>query len=325
VANDERGYLISADRRYLGEAEARIVQARKAFAAALDSATTQEERRAVAQASDSFETWAVRLQEEFATFPKDRAAAVQASLGETRELRKTYESDLAEAQSMATASLAGENASIAGSASSSRDLLLGCLLAVLAAGLVIGWWIFRLVAIPVHRLLTLVSDLPLEASRPRGSAVDGVLEPAEVPMGYADVARAETERRQVAGALAGLLGGEKGRLLLSGNGLDAGCAVVVALPQDTVGEVMGRAGRHAGVVVVAIHLRDSADPRLVDGVALMRATPTVTLDGLVNPLGLAGKMVALWQLVSLEPTVRLVVQLADGRVYRMAPMVLPAP
>ena len=57
----------------------------------------------------------------------------------------------------------------------------------------------------------------------------------------------------------------------------------------------------------------------------MRATPTGTLDGLVNPLGLAGKMVALWQLVSLEPTVRLVVQLADGRVYRMAPMVLPAP
>lgn len=88
---------------------------------------------------------------------------------------------------------------------------------------------------------------------------------------------------------------------------------------------MTRVGRHAGAVVVATDLRDGADPRLVDGAALMRMTPSVTLDGLVNPLGLAGKLVAMWQLVSLEPTVRLLVQLPDGRVYRMAPMVLPVP
>jgi hypothetical protein len=177
----------------------------------------------------------------------------------------------------------------------------------------------------VHRLLTLVSDLPLEAPRGGGPAGSAAAEAADRPIGYADVVRTETERRQVADTLAGLLAGEKGRRLLSANGLAAECAVVVTLPQDTVGEVMTRVGRHAGAVVVATDLRDSADPRLVDGVAFMRVTPSVTLDGLVNPLGLAGKMVAMWQPVSLEPTVRLLVQLPDGRVYRMAPMVLPAP
>ena len=159
VANDERGFLITGDRRYLGEAHARIVRARMAFAGAVQAASTEEERRTVGQAGESFETWVIRLQDEFATYPKDRAAAVKASLGDTRELRKAYETDLANAQSLAATSLADGNASIAGSAAHSRNLLLGCLLVVLAAGLVIGWWLVRLVAIPVQRLLTLISVL----------------------------------------------------------------------------------------------------------------------------------------------------------------------
>jgi methyl-accepting chemotaxis protein len=162
VANDERGFLMTGDRRYLGEADARVVRARTAFAAALQAAGTENERRMVNQAGESFETWVVRLQEEFATYPKDRAAAVRASLGETRELRKTYETDLAGAQGLAASSLADRSASVAGSAADSRNLLLGCLLVVLAAGLVIGWWLVRLVAVPLLRLLTLLSTVTAE-------------------------------------------------------------------------------------------------------------------------------------------------------------------
>jgi CHASE3 domain sensor protein len=320
VANDERGYLISGDRRYLGEAEARMVQARKAFAAASGSAATEEERRAVAQAADSFETWAVRLQDEFATFPKDRAAAVRASLGETRELRKNDETDLAQAQALAVRSLRGENASIAGSAASSRNLLLWCLLAVLCAGLVIGWWMVRLVAAPVQRLLTLVSDLPLQDVLGTGSATGE--DRSERPATYSEVVKAETERRRLAAKLPVLLAGEPGTRLLGENGVD-GSAVVVTLADDTIDEVMLRVGGHPRSVVVATQLSDDADPRLLDGVAFLRATPAATPDGLVNPLGPSAKMAALWQLVTLDPAVRLVVHHPDGRLYRIEPLPLP--
>jgi methyl-accepting chemotaxis protein len=157
VANDERGFLMTGDRRYLGEADARIAHARAAFAAAAQAANDAEERRTVSAASDSFETWVIRLQEEFAAYPRDHAASVDASLGSTREVRKNYESSLAQAQVLAQRSIADSDTAIAGAVSRSTRILLGCLAVVLLSGFLMGWWLVRLIAVPLHRLLTFLA------------------------------------------------------------------------------------------------------------------------------------------------------------------------
>ena len=157
VANDERGFLMSGDRRYLGEADARIAHARAAFAAAAQAANTPEERRTVSAASDSFETWVIRLQDEFAAYPRNRAASVDASLGSTREIRKSYESSLAQAQVLAQRSIADSDSAITRAVSTSTRILLGCLAVVLLLGFLMGWWLVRLIAVPLQRLLSFLA------------------------------------------------------------------------------------------------------------------------------------------------------------------------
>lgn len=158
VANDERGFLMTGDRRYLGEADARIAHARAFFATAAQVANDSQERRTVSVASDSFEAWVIRLQEEFAAYPHNHAASVTASLGSTRQIRKDYETNLAQAQTLAQRSIATGDSAIAGSASNSTRILLGCLAVVLLSGFLVGWWLVRLVALPLQRLLSLLAD-----------------------------------------------------------------------------------------------------------------------------------------------------------------------
>jgi methyl-accepting chemotaxis protein len=157
VANDERGFLISGDRRYLAEAETRIALARSDFAAARRSATRSEEQRVMEEASAGFDHWVAALRQEFTTYAHDPDAAVTASLGPTRELRKNYEASLAHARSLAQASINRDDSSVAATASHSMRVLLGCLAAVLAIGLLVSRWIIQLIALPVHRLLSLMS------------------------------------------------------------------------------------------------------------------------------------------------------------------------
>jgi CHASE3 domain sensor protein len=315
MANDERGYLISGDRRYLGEADARIVQARRAFAAAAQAASTEDERRTVSQASDSFETWVVRLQDEFATFGKDRVAAVKSSLGETRELRKTYEIDLSTAQTLAASSLADGNASIVGSASASRNLLLGCLLAVLAAGLVIGWWMVRLVALPVQRLLTIISDLSPDALRatpaPLPTDDHRHLQPAEEdPPSPVLVAR-----RDASFQLTRFLRSQEGERVLDENGFDFEYALVLALSEDSLGDVMARAAKHPRPAVIAVYLSDSDSTNVVEHFALLGLTRDTMRDAAESPLDGDATIGTLLQLIRKEPAHQMAVSEPAGQLW----------
>src|SRR6476660_4864279 len=85
VANDERGFLLSGDAKFLVEAERRIDSARIAFGTAREVAGYKSGNRRV---------------------------AIDASLGQSRTLRKAYEGSLTEAQELDVAQIASSRQSI---------------------------------------------------------------------------------------------------------------------------------------------------------------------------------------------------------------------
>lgn len=166
VANDERGFLLSGDAKFLLEAQRRTGSARSAFETARDVAATPQQHEAAVGALAGFERWVSAVRREVADFKSgNRRVAIDASLGESRTLRKDYERSLTEAQELDVAQIASSRQSI--DAESSRSirtlgLFLGCALVV---GALIAAWLVRAIALPVARLVTLLSStgtVPIE-------------------------------------------------------------------------------------------------------------------------------------------------------------------
>ena len=162
IANDERGFLLTGDRGFIGEAGHRMRGARAAFAGAVSAADSLAQRQAVTQARAAFERWVRAVHGEFATFRAgDRHGAVTASLGPDRALRKTYERSLARAQALGASSIQSARSSVAAASSRSVMILVACLLAALAIGMGVALWLVRSIARPVARLAAIVGgDLP---------------------------------------------------------------------------------------------------------------------------------------------------------------------
>jgi methyl-accepting chemotaxis protein len=156
VANDERGFLMSGDHTYLDEATRRISGAQAAFDQAMQTAAEPEQRAAISQASAGFGQWVDALQREFATYETDKAAAISASLGATRDLRKNYEAALNQAQQLAQTSVSAAASNVDVTASRSVAILLACLAAVVLAGLIVSTWVIRFIARPLHSLAALL-------------------------------------------------------------------------------------------------------------------------------------------------------------------------
>lgn len=157
IANDERGFLISADQSYLVEVARRTTLAQSAFDHATQTATGDAQRQATRNAQAGFARWLDALQQEFATFRTDRTAAVAASLSTTRELRKAYEAQLATAQQLGSLSVSSGASHVSVAASWSMRILLACLVVVLLAGLVVSTWVIRSVARPLYSLAALLA------------------------------------------------------------------------------------------------------------------------------------------------------------------------
>jgi methyl-accepting chemotaxis protein len=167
IANDERGFLLSGDRSFIDESEPRIAAARTAFADA-QAAVSGAQRKAIDQARAGFENWIAAIDHETAAFlAGDRRAAIDASLGASREVRKRYEQSLARAKSLDTAELDSAKTSVEDEASRSVRTLTVLLGLALTVGLLIPFWLVRAIAIPVARLVALLSSLG-------GSAVPSV-------------------------------------------------------------------------------------------------------------------------------------------------------
>jgi methyl-accepting chemotaxis protein len=162
IANDERGFLLAGDPRFIGEAGHRMRGARAAFAAAVSAADGAAQRQAVNQAHAAFERWVQAVHGEFVTFQAgDHHGAVTASLGPDRALRKTYERSLARAQALGASSIQSARSSVAAAWSRSVTILVACLLVALAIGIGVAFWLVRSIATPVARLVAIVGgDLP---------------------------------------------------------------------------------------------------------------------------------------------------------------------
>jgi methyl-accepting chemotaxis protein len=162
IANDERGFLMTGDRKFIQEADHRISDARAAFAGAASAAVGAAQRQAVTEARAAFERWVQAVQGEFATFQAgDHQGAVAASLGPDRALRKSYEQSLASAQALGANSIQSASSSFATASSRSVKILVAYLLVALIIGIGVASWLVRSVALPVSRLVAILgADLP---------------------------------------------------------------------------------------------------------------------------------------------------------------------
>jgi methyl-accepting chemotaxis protein len=162
IANDQRGYLLTGDPKFIHEADRRISDARTAFAAATRAALDPAQRQAVNDAHSGFERWVQAMHGEFATFQAgDHRASIAASLGPDRALRKTYEQSLARAQTLGASSIQSATSTITAASSRSVWLLVAWLLVGLVIGAAVAYWLVRSIAMPVARLTAILgADLP---------------------------------------------------------------------------------------------------------------------------------------------------------------------
>jgi methyl-accepting chemotaxis protein len=157
VANDQRGFLLTGDPTFVDEANQRTEDARAAFAVAATVASDRSRRNAVEQARTGFEQWVAVVNREFATYRAgDHGGSVAASLGTDRELRKSYEQDLAAAQALARSSI--QSAEDSAEAASSRSLwtLVATLVLALLVGSAVAYWLLKTIANPLIRLVALL-------------------------------------------------------------------------------------------------------------------------------------------------------------------------
>jgi methyl-accepting chemotaxis protein len=162
IANDQRGFLLTGDNKFIDEADRRISDARAAFATAANAAADPTQRQAVNQAHAGFEGWVRALHGEVAAFQTgDHRGAITASLGPDRALRKTYEQSLARAQALGASSIQSARSSVAAASSRSVTILVACLLVALTIGVGVAFWLVRSIAMPVSRLVAILGgDLP---------------------------------------------------------------------------------------------------------------------------------------------------------------------
>jgi methyl-accepting chemotaxis protein len=164
VANDERGFLLSGDPMFVDEAHTRIASARRAFDSAATAAADAQQRQAVEQARAGFERWVAAVGVETATYRAGHhQEAIDASLGPTRELRKTYEGSLADARALDDAQQQSAREAIATDSSRSVRFLTLWLGIGLALGAVIAVWLVRTIAVPVARMVTLLASVAAPA------------------------------------------------------------------------------------------------------------------------------------------------------------------
>jgi methyl-accepting chemotaxis protein len=162
VANDQRGFLLTGDPMYQREADQHVAAVRRDFAAAVRAATTDDERWAAGESLTGFERWWTATLTEFATYRAgDQHAAIAASVGPDRALRKKYEETLQRTGSLGQSSLQSATRWLPHSATQAVLILLGCLLAALLAGAVIAYWLIRQISMPLFRLAAMLTAEPL--------------------------------------------------------------------------------------------------------------------------------------------------------------------
>lgn len=135
LANSQRGFLLSGNPEYLTAIATDKAEARAAFTQAAGYALGRAEREAARESRAGFDRWLRALNRDIAAYRRgDRERAVQASLGSTRQLRKTYEQSLAHSYALGVRSIESTTDSLSSSATRSVTFLLGYLALALVVG-----------------------------------------------------------------------------------------------------------------------------------------------------------------------------------------------
>ncbi|GAA2614642.1 CHASE3 domain-containing protein [Dactylosporangium fulvum] len=150
AANDERGFLLRGEASFRDEALGRRADVNKALEDARAVGDTAE-RATVDRIQAAVDAWFTALEAEFTTFATDRAAAVTAAFGPSRDLRKVYEDLLLQETTRAEQALvAGRD--FADTARSTRLTVIVLLGVALALAVALALYIARLIVRPLGRV-----------------------------------------------------------------------------------------------------------------------------------------------------------------------------
>jgi methyl-accepting chemotaxis protein len=153
IANHQRGFLLSGDSEFLDEIRTETAIARSKFTLAASYAVDASQREAVRKSHAGFERWLPALSGDIAEYRRgSREEAIDASLGPTRQLRKTYEQSLAHAYALGVRSIESSTDSLSSSASRSVTLLLTYLAIALVLGVAVAIWVVRAILKPALTL-----------------------------------------------------------------------------------------------------------------------------------------------------------------------------
>jgi methyl-accepting chemotaxis protein len=202
IANDQRGFLLSGNPEYLSEIRTRTGEARSAFALAASYAVGASQREGLRASRAGFERWLRVLNGDIAAFRRgSREQAIEASLGSTRQLRKSYEQSLAHTYALGVRSIESATDSLSSSASRAVTMLVVYLAVALVVGVAVALWVVRALLRPAftlsrHAIDLLTQGLVLVDEDDRGSHHGvAVVVPIEVVNALAESAL-ETQEKQ---------------------------------------------------------------------------------------------------------------------------------
>jgi methyl-accepting chemotaxis protein len=141
MANDERGFLLSGDPSYSDEFDTKHGQpAQYALAAAAKVFPAgSKEAHSVAAIQAAYTKWVTAVHAEFALYKTDKASAIDLALGDNRDLRKEYETEVDAANVLASADLATTSHALSASISKTTTTIIVALglVVVVGAGLLL--------------------------------------------------------------------------------------------------------------------------------------------------------------------------------------------
>ncbi len=149
AANDERGFLMSGDVEFVDGARERMEKAYTALDRAAEVSPSRQ--AAVGGIRSGMEAWWQAAETEFALYPDNREAALQAA-EQTRELRKGYEEALSAALDDARSTVAAEVATAGQDAAAAKRKLLVLLAGAVVLAMAITWVISRAINRPIAAL-----------------------------------------------------------------------------------------------------------------------------------------------------------------------------
>jgi methyl-accepting chemotaxis protein len=153
IANDQRGFLLSGNPEYLTEIRMRTREARSSFALAAGNAVGAAQREGLRASRAGFERWLRVLNGDIAAFRRgSREQAIKASLGSTRQLRKSYEQSLAQTYALGVRSIESSTDSLSTSASRAVTMLVVYLAVALVVGVAVAVWVVRALLRPAFTL-----------------------------------------------------------------------------------------------------------------------------------------------------------------------------